>query len=135
MLANWLYGVAHSTAIHARRTARRRSAREKQVVAMREPRTVAKNLWNDLQPVLDDELSRLPDKYRVVSSSCATSRGRPGGKPPSNSAAPKGRWRGDWRGRGRYWRSDSSSKVFCFRVGRWQLFCHRMWGQRACRSR
>src|SRR5690242_16819882 len=34
MVGNWLYGVAHQTALHARRTAIRRRAREKQVREM-----------------------------------------------------------------------------------------------------
>jgi RNA polymerase sigma factor (sigma-70 family) len=70
MLANWLYGVAHQTALHARRTAARRRAREKQVAAMPEAAVVAPDLWDDLRPQLDQELSRLPAKYRVVIVLC-----------------------------------------------------------------
>jgi len=70
MLASWLYGVAHQTALQARRTAARRRAREKQVVHMPEPAVVEQELWNDLQPLLDQELSRLPDKYQVVILLC-----------------------------------------------------------------
>src|SRR5262245_23837893 len=36
-VANWLYGVAHQTALQARRTVARRRAREKQVTGMPEP--------------------------------------------------------------------------------------------------
>src|SRR5215472_17106697 len=36
-VANWLYGVAHQTALKARATAARRGTREKQVMAMPEP--------------------------------------------------------------------------------------------------
>jgi len=70
MVANWLYGVAHQTALHSRRTAARRTAREKQMVKMPEAATTEQDLWNDLQPLLDQELSRLPDKYRVVIVLC-----------------------------------------------------------------
>ena len=33
--------------------------------ALPEPATVADGLWNDLAPLLDQELSRLSDKYRL----------------------------------------------------------------------
>ena len=69
MLASWLYGVAYQTALQARRTAARRRAREKQAVDMPEP-AVKQDLWNDLQPLLDRELSCLPDGYRVVLLLC-----------------------------------------------------------------
>jgi RNA polymerase sigma factor (sigma-70 family) len=64
LLANWLYGVAHQTALKARATSAKRRARERQVTEMPEP-ALEQDLWNDLQPLLDQELSRLPDKYRV----------------------------------------------------------------------
>jgi RNA polymerase sigma factor (sigma-70 family) len=69
-VANWLYGVAHQTALKARATAARRRAREKQVTAMPEPAAGEQVLWDDLQPLLDQELSRLPDKYREVIVLC-----------------------------------------------------------------
>jgi RNA polymerase sigma factor (sigma-70 family) len=65
-VANWLYGVAHRTALQARRNLARRRAREKQVTEMREPAVTEQDLWRDLQPLLDRELSRLPDAYREV---------------------------------------------------------------------
>src|SRR6185369_1665735 len=37
MVGNWLYGVAHQTALKARATRTRRQTREKQVLAMPEP--------------------------------------------------------------------------------------------------
>ncbi len=70
LLANWLYGVAHQTALKARATAAKRKGRERQVTEMPEPAVVEQDLWNDLQPLLDQELSRLPDKYRVVIVLC-----------------------------------------------------------------
>src|SRR5262249_40356593 len=65
MLGNWLYGVAYQTAVEAPATTPRQRAREKQVTAMPEPETQPAETWHALQPVLDQELSRLPDKYRV----------------------------------------------------------------------
>jgi RNA polymerase sigma factor (sigma-70 family) len=70
LLANWLYGVAHQTALNARGMLARRKGRERQVAEMPEPAVAEQELWRDLQPLLDDELSRLPDKYRVVIVLC-----------------------------------------------------------------
>ncbi len=65
-VANWLYGVAHQTALQARRTAARRRTREKQVTEMPEPAVKEQDPWRDLRPLLDQELSRLPAAYREV---------------------------------------------------------------------
>src|SRR5262249_40853037 len=70
MVGNWLYGVAHHTALQARRTAARRKARERQVTEMPEPAVTDQDLWRDLRPLLDEALSRLPDKYRAVIVLC-----------------------------------------------------------------
>src|SRR5438445_8240641 len=70
LLANWLYGVAHQTALKARATTAKKRARERQVTEMPEPAVTEQNLWNDLQPLLDQELSRLPDKYRIAIVLC-----------------------------------------------------------------
>jgi RNA polymerase sigma factor (sigma-70 family) len=70
MVGNWLYGVAHQTARKARATTARRQAREKQVPAMPEPAGVQPEARDDLQGLLDQELSRLPDKYRAVIVLC-----------------------------------------------------------------
>jgi RNA polymerase sigma factor (sigma-70 family) len=70
LLANWLYGVAHQTALKARATVAKRKVRERQVTEMPEPAVVEQDLGNDLQPLLDQELSRLPDSYRAVIVLC-----------------------------------------------------------------
>ncbi len=70
MVANWLYGVAHQTALNARASAARRRARERQVTEMPEPASPEQNLWRDLQPILDQELCRLPAKYRSAIVLC-----------------------------------------------------------------
>jgi RNA polymerase sigma factor (sigma-70 family) len=70
LLANWLYGVAHHTAMKARATVAKRKVRERQVTGMPEPAAVEQELWNDLRPLLDQELSRLSDVYRVVIVLC-----------------------------------------------------------------
>src|SRR5437870_2747926 len=70
MVANWLYGVAHRVALHSRRTTARRRSRERQVTPMPEPGVAEQEPWHDLLPLIDQELSRLPDKYRVAIVLC-----------------------------------------------------------------
>ncbi len=70
MVANWLYGVAYQTARKAGALAAKRKQRERQVVYMPESAEVETDLWPDLQPLLDQELSRLSDKYRAVIVLC-----------------------------------------------------------------
>ncbi len=69
-VGNWLYGVAHQTAVRMRAMVAKRGVRERQVTVMPEPATAEQYVWNDLAPVLDEELSRLPDKYRVLIVLC-----------------------------------------------------------------
>ncbi len=64
-VGNWLYGVAYRTAIKARMVLARRRSREKQVDVMPEPPVSPPAAWSDLQPVIDEELARLPDKLRL----------------------------------------------------------------------
>jgi RNA polymerase sigma factor (sigma-70 family) len=70
VVANWLYGVAYRTALKARATVARRKGRERQVTEMPEPEAARQDLCGDLQPLLDEELSRLADKYRAVLVLC-----------------------------------------------------------------
>jgi RNA polymerase sigma factor (sigma-70 family) len=70
MVANWLYGVARQTALKARATAARRRGRERQVERMPEPAVAEQDRWDDLLPLLDQELGRLPDNCRAVLVLC-----------------------------------------------------------------
>jgi RNA polymerase sigma factor (sigma-70 family) len=70
LLANWLYGVAHQTALKARATAAKRRTRERQVTEMPERAATEQVFQNDLLPLLDQELSRLSDIYRAVIVLC-----------------------------------------------------------------
>src|SRR5262245_14285996 len=70
MMANWLYGVAHQTAMKARAMIAKRRTREQQGMAMPEPQAPDQDTRNDLQPLLDQELCRLPDRYRVAIVLC-----------------------------------------------------------------
>jgi RNA polymerase sigma factor (sigma-70 family) len=65
MLPNWLFGVAYRTALAAKAAAARRRLRERQVTPMSEVDSSAQNVWRDLRPILDEELTHLPNKYRV----------------------------------------------------------------------
>jgi RNA polymerase sigma factor (sigma-70 family) len=67
MVGNWLYGVAYRTAQEARKSAARRRAKEASVVPQAETR---EDTWEDLRTVLDQELERLPGKYRAVIVLC-----------------------------------------------------------------
>jgi RNA polymerase sigma factor (sigma-70 family) len=69
MVASWLYGVAHRTALNAREAARRR-AREKQLTDVPDPQVPDHDRGLELQSLIDQELSRIPDRYRVVFILC-----------------------------------------------------------------
>ena len=69
MVGNWLYGVARQTAVRMRALAARRGVRERQVAVMPEPTSAEQSVWNDLE-ILDEELARLPQKYRVLLVLC-----------------------------------------------------------------
>jgi RNA polymerase sigma-70 factor (ECF subfamily) len=64
-LGSWLYGVAHRLACKARGRAARRSGQELTAAAEAEAPAVDDMTWRDLQRVLHEELSRLPEKYRA----------------------------------------------------------------------
>jgi RNA polymerase sigma factor (sigma-70 family) len=70
MVANWLYGVAHRTALNARAAEARRGALERQEEPVPEPAVNGPHPVSDLRRALDRELSRLPDKYRAAIVLC-----------------------------------------------------------------
>jgi RNA polymerase sigma factor (sigma-70 family) len=65
LLANWLYGVARQTALKARAISARRRRRERHVPDLPEPAAPTQVAQSDLRAVLDDELARLPARYRA----------------------------------------------------------------------
>jgi RNA polymerase sigma factor (sigma-70 family) len=67
-VGNWLYGVAHRTALEARRAMAKRRAKEAQ--APSRAATAVPGDLDDLRAALDQELARLPDRYRQVIVLC-----------------------------------------------------------------
>jgi RNA polymerase sigma factor (sigma-70 family) len=70
LLAGWLHGVARQVALRARRATVRRLRRERQVAVMPEPELAPHEQWNDLIPLLDQEITHLPERYRIVIVLC-----------------------------------------------------------------
>jgi RNA polymerase sigma factor (sigma-70 family) len=70
MVGNWLHGVAYLTASRAMVATAKRRLKESQPMEMPEPEVAPKDLWSDLQTLLDQELSRLPEKYRRLIVLC-----------------------------------------------------------------
>jgi RNA polymerase sigma factor (sigma-70 family) len=68
-LGCWLHQVAYHTALEASAVASRRRAAERQVKDMPHPQ-VAPAEAQDWRPLLDRELSRLPEKYRAAVVLC-----------------------------------------------------------------
>ncbi len=62
-LGSWLYGVALRVAARARDQAARRAARQVPLQDMAAPATDP--LTVDLRPILDEEINRLPERYRL----------------------------------------------------------------------
>lgn len=69
-LAGWLHEVAQRTALNAKRRRAKRHVREQQVAQTPEVSAQENNVWADVVPILDQELSRLPEKYRVAIVLC-----------------------------------------------------------------
>ncbi len=69
-LASWLYGVALRAALDARGRASRQKAREKRYGAMRPVEIPDPFVSNEVRVVLDEELARLPERYRAAILLC-----------------------------------------------------------------
>jgi len=69
-LASWLYGVALRAALEARGRAARQKAREKRYGAMRPVEMPDPFVSSEVRVVLDEELARLPDRYRAAIVLC-----------------------------------------------------------------
>jgi RNA polymerase sigma factor (sigma-70 family) len=63
-VSNWLYGVAHNTALKAKAMNHKRQAKEREAGTV--PKDEARaEVWREVQALLDAELSGFPEKYRV----------------------------------------------------------------------
>ena len=69
MVGNWLHGVAHQTAVRLKATAAKRGWREVQMDVTPEP-AVAEAREEELLHLLDEELGRLPRRFRALIVLC-----------------------------------------------------------------
>jgi RNA polymerase sigma factor (sigma-70 family) len=69
-LGAWLYRVAYRVALRARAAARRRARREKPGLDAAALPAPAAPAWDDLRPVLDEEVGRLPARERSAFVLC-----------------------------------------------------------------
>src|SRR5262245_47103146 len=69
LLANWLFGVTRRMASRAKCRAARIERREK-VAAEARPEAVSPPVWDDLLAVLEEELQRLPARFRGPLLAC-----------------------------------------------------------------
>src|SRR5579885_476710 len=64
-VGSWLHGVARRVAARARAEAARRAAHERRRPAPPRANGADEIVWRELRTVLDEELARLPEKYRA----------------------------------------------------------------------
>jgi RNA polymerase sigma factor (sigma-70 family) len=76
-LAAWLHRAAYRIALMIRRTAARRRHREAGATVMAQQDPCTELAWREVQALLEDEIQRLPEKYRTAFVLCCLeSRGR-----------------------------------------------------------
>lgn len=64
LIGNWLWGVAYRTATRVKADSARWHSREGQVRMLPTPEPIEDVIWRDIRSVLDEEIERLPIKYR-----------------------------------------------------------------------
>jgi RNA polymerase sigma factor (sigma-70 family) len=70
-VGSWLHGVARRVAAKARAQAAARSRRERRATEMPRTQPLDDLTWQELRGVLDEEIGRLPEKYRAALVHCA----------------------------------------------------------------
>src|SRR5262245_1659955 len=68
--AGWLHGAAFRSAMQIKRQAARRRHHEQQATVMPRRESQSELAWQELQAVLDEEVQRLPEKYRTPFVHC-----------------------------------------------------------------
>jgi RNA polymerase sigma factor (sigma-70 family) len=69
-LASWLHGVARRIALKARGQILTRRHKERQLNVMPRPEPLDDASWQELRCILDEEIGRLPEKYRAALVLC-----------------------------------------------------------------
>lgn len=64
-VAAWLHRTTQNVCRNAQRSRRVRKIKEQSAMQTRQPVPNAQEHWNELRLILDDELDRLPEKYRL----------------------------------------------------------------------
>jgi RNA polymerase sigma factor (sigma-70 family) len=67
MVGNWLYGVAHTTALKAKAMNTKRAVKEREALR---PTQEESETWPELRTILDQELKALPERYRAALVLC-----------------------------------------------------------------
>jgi RNA polymerase sigma factor (sigma-70 family) len=89
VVAAWLYKVAYRVALRLRSAAVKRAVQSEPTDALPAPEPVGNADWGELRPVLDDEIARLPEKYRVPFVLCYLE-GRTNDEAAAQIGCPKG---------------------------------------------
>ncbi len=69
-VANWLYGVAYRVAVRARAQAARQRARQRALADVAQPESTAGQVEEAVRVLLDEEVNRLPARYREAVVCC-----------------------------------------------------------------
>ena len=89
VVAAWLYKVAYRVALRLRDSAAKRASPGAATDALPAPEPTGDAEWHDLRPVLDDEIARLPEKYRAPFVLCYLE-GRTNEEAATQLGCPKG---------------------------------------------
>src|SRR5262249_12544344 len=88
-LAGWLHGVAYRVAVRARANAAKRRRHEREAAAMSTPTSTPASDSRELVPILEEEIARLPEKYRLPFVLCHL-QGRTNEQAARDLGCPKG---------------------------------------------